>query len=186
MLILCLKVSTYQVLFLARPPAQQTIVTFRTSKDIDIEALKDDISASVIGNPENINDIDELILKYNSVFTNTLGKHAPEWSREVSVRLNSPSNTIEVKSAKRECQRVERKWHTMSLTVHKQIYEQALDDVACIIEDAKKKYYGAKVKSANQTSMLKLANSLMHKPKACHNHCISLHLILPTGLITFL
>ena len=59
----------------------------------------------------------------------------------------------------------EKKWCTTGLTVHKQIYEQALDDVACMIEDVKKQYHGAKVKSADHKSIFKLANSLTHKPK---------------------
>ena len=94
-----------------------------------------------------------------------MDKHAPEQSRKVSVRLESPWYTSDVKSSKRECRRAERKWRSTGLTVHKQIYEQALDDVACLIEDAKKQYYGDKIKSADQKSFFKLANSLMHKPK---------------------
>ena len=152
-------------LAIQKPKPTPKVIAYRKLKDIDVEAFRTDILESSIGHPSDEKDVEELAIKYNSVLIELLEKHAPRKSVKATVRPHAPWYTGEIKSAKQECRRVERKWRTTRLVVHKEIYLSAVKKVAILIEQAKRSYYGSKVKSADQKSLFNLANCLLHKSK---------------------
>jgi hypothetical protein len=152
-------------LALKKPKPIQKVVVYRKIKEMDIDAFRRDISESAIGNPTDVDDVDELVTMYNTVLTELLDRHAPKKSLKVMIRSHAPWYTGEIKAAKRECRRAERKWRRTQLTVHKEIYISASQNVSLLIDQAKRSHYGSKVKAANQKSLFKLANSLLNKPR---------------------
>ena len=126
-------------------------------------AFCNDIKASCIGDPTAQDNVDDLVFKYNSVLADLIEQHAPQKSMKVTIRSNSPWYCSEIKASKRECRRAERKWRRTNLTVDKEIYKLAMDNVMSLIENAKKQYYSGKIRLADQKSTFKLAASLLHK-----------------------
>lgn len=152
-------------LALHKPEPTPKEIEFRKLKDVDIEAFRKDILSSAIANPTEENDVEMLVTKYNSVLSELLDKHAPKKSIKVLVRNSAPWYNGDIKSAKRECRRAERRWRNTNLTVHKEIYGSSLKYVTDLIDKAKQSYYGSKIKSADQKSVFKLASTLLNKPK---------------------
>ena len=103
--------------------------------------------------------------KYNSVLSELLNKHAPLKSINIKVRPDAPWYTGEIKAAKRECRRAERKMRNSGLQVHKDIYIAASNDVAFKIDQAKKIYYTSKVNTKDQRKVFNVANELLNKSK---------------------
>ena len=133
-------------LLIARPKSVPKVIKFRQIKAIEIEAFKSDIQKSSIGQP-SAQSLDSLVSDYSSVLTALLDKHAPEKEKKVLVRSTAPWYTSEVKSAKRQCRAAERKWRSTGLTVHKEIFGQAQDNVASHIEAAKRSHDSDRMKS---------------------------------------
>ena len=109
--------------------------------------------------------LDNLLLKYNSVLSSVLDKHAPLKTIQVTVRKESPWYTSDIKSLKRECRKIERKWRRTKLEIHKQLYSKALKTVTEAITAAKRHYYLSEINSTDNSDLFKLSNKIMHKQK---------------------
>ena len=67
-------------------------------------------------------DIGKLTEEYNLVLTSILDKHAPAKERTITLKTESPWYTEEIRIAKRERRKAERRWRSSGkLEVHKQL-----------------------------------------------------------------
>ncbi len=155
-----------------KPRAEKKTITFRNLKSIDINSFREDLQqcALII---LNATCIDDMVREYNSSLAALLDKHAPLISKEVYIRPNSPWFTEELKCAKRQKRRAERRWIFNPSSINLDILKNEKAHYALLCQQAKIAYYDERLTTAgtDQRSMFKIASELLHSRR---------DLILPT------
>ena len=138
----------------------------REIKKLDIDAFTLDIQQSPLVQNRTKN-ISEIIDTYNEVLRKTLDKHAPLISKKVVTRHQPPWFTDEIKTAKTERRKLERKWRKSKLTIHQQMYKVSHKKVRHLCRQAKSAYYCNKIEEAgaDQKMLYEIANTLMQKSR---------------------
>ena len=89
-------------------------LSFRKFKSVDVDSLNDDLAKSdLCKNPPH--DLEELVISYNKTLKAVLDKHAPVKTRTIVVRPRVPWYTDEIRHAKRERRKAERRWRLSKL-----------------------------------------------------------------------
>ena len=109
----------------------------------------------------NSNDIAK---SYDSDLRELLDSHAPLIKRTVNSRSSAPWMSLEIKQAKAERRRAERKWVTSKLTIHRDIFNQCKSKVKAFIASGKKQYYSSKIaESVSSKTLFSIANAMSAK-----------------------
>ena len=94
---------------LGKPPPKAKQVSNRKIKEIDREKLQADLSSSELY--QNTPDtLDELVNNYNTTLAQALDRHAPLRTKVIRSRPLAPWFNEEIKAARREKRKAERKW----------------------------------------------------------------------------
>ena len=120
---------------LSKPPIPRAYRQVRRLVSLDMAAFKISLQAGMPSEPT----ADELF----HVLRSTLDKHATVTRRLIIDRPHSPwYNSVghELLKAKRERRKVEKRWRTSGLTVHRQIVQQTRNKVTDIVHRAKSAY----------------------------------------------
>jgi hypothetical protein len=136
-------------------------ITYRKLKTINLSEFKSDIHL-----PVNFDGTaEELLDCYNQVISDAIEKHAPLKSAKVTLRDSTPWQNDDIKTARTERRRAERKWRSSRLTVHRQIYLESRRNVTHLIRSAKFQYYSNLVheNSADQKALFGIINRLLYK-----------------------
>ena len=76
---------------LPRPPVSYWSVSYRKSRDIDLQSFRSNIKKSLPDNTgNNITDVDEQIVAYENTLRFLFDRHAPILTRTITVRPHSP------------------------------------------------------------------------------------------------
>lgn len=158
----------------AKPPLPKKEINYRNLKSIDIECFSKDIQNSIMMNLET-DDVDELANAYNSVLSDLINKHAPLKTKVITVHPAAPWYSDEIAAARRQRRKAERKWRQSGLTVHKQMFAAANENVITLIDIAKNSYYRDRIDSSpdSQKSLFECVNILLNNkspmlPKSDH------------------
>ena len=91
---------------LPRPPASRLTVSYRKTRDIDLQAFLSDINKSLPDIPSN-NDtgVDQQIDRYENTLRSLLDKHAPQITRTITLRPHTPWFTVDLRELRREKRR---------------------------------------------------------------------------------
>jgi len=146
--------------------ATKQTITYRKTTKIEIEQFKSDIEKSdLILSPSN--DLTELVTQYNSTLKTLIEKHAPLTTKVIKIKPNSPWFNNDIKQAKVQRRRAERKWIKTKLHVDLDIVKEKRLTVNRLCTQAKEQYYGNKISQSegNQKQLFKIVDSLMHKTK---------------------
>ena len=142
-----------------KPPVPKCYKEVRKLKAIDLDDFKSDLVSSLPCEPS--------ALQLTSTLRATLDKHAPVSKRLVSNRPTCEwHNTVgpELKEAKQERRRAERRWRRTGLTVDREIFQKARNKVTDIVHEAKSLFYSAKILACSTAKQLFTAtNSLLGK-----------------------
>ena len=102
-----------------------------------------------IGNSELVksppSDVSQLVELYDTTLSSVLDKHAPLTVKTITIRNSSPWFNNEIKEAKRERRRAERKWRKTKLQVHLEIFKTQHHRLMALCRDAKSAYYCDKI-----------------------------------------
>ena len=120
-----------------QPPASR-IATFRRYNKINNILFREDLAACFL---DTSSDLDGLIDQFTSSITDIINKHAPLTTRKIPIRQSFPWYSIDIKLAKRERRKAERKWNHTGLTIHRDIFKYHRRKVKELIAKAKAKYY---------------------------------------------
>jgi len=127
-----------------KPKPIRVSVTTRKCRDVDMSAVKADISAK-LSVDANVSSASELTTVYNETLTSVLDKHAPVRKKMVTIRASQPWFADEIHKAKRAKRAAERRWRNTGLTVHKEIYLNARTHYNGLLDAAKTSYYHDKI-----------------------------------------
>ncbi|RUS72310.1 hypothetical protein EGW08_019933 [Elysia chlorotica] len=134
-----------------RPPCVKRTITCM-KMDINHDRFTSDIQDLVQNIEKDIstNKLDS----YNIKLRELLDHHAPLRSRTVTARPSAKWMTSEIKEAKSERRRAERKWRSTKLVVHKDIYKQLNTKVKHLIEIAKREMYSKQIEECATSKAL--------------------------------
>ena len=97
-----------------KPSFSTRTLSYRKIKLVNVDSLNDDLANSELcKNPPD--DLEELLLSYNKTLIAVLDKHAPVKTRTIVMRPQVPWYTDEIRQAKRERRKAERRWRLSKL-----------------------------------------------------------------------
>jgi hypothetical protein len=151
---------------LEKPQLLRKKITYRKHKQIDREEFSKDIQNSKLYS-EPAGNISDAVVQFNTVLKELYDKHAPVQTKTITIRPKELRNNEEIRIAKRERRKAERKMRKTKLQVDREIYVEKRRKVNRLIEKAKKEYYAEKIEqcAGDQKELFKVVNKLLHKPQ---------------------
>ena len=132
---------------LAKPGPIKRTVTSRNLKSLNMPLFREDVSLIDVTSEDPLSS-------YNTGLRSALDKHAPLKTRCVTDRPSAPWLTLEVKAAKTERRRAERRARKSELTVHWQIFDCHCKAVQKLVEKQKREYVCNQIESTNSCKQL--------------------------------
>ena len=149
-----------------RPPLSKIPLTFRSTKQLNGDVFIATLKESLANQDLSVKtDIDEMVDIYNSTLKDIYDKLAPVQTRVVNHRPWAPWYNEDLREAKREKRRAERKFRKTKLTVNKQMYIEACERYNRLLENCKTSYYKNKIEGADRNRLFCLVNSLFKTSK---------------------
>ena len=150
-------------LLLEKPMFPRKQITYRKIKNVDLHRFCDDVTSSgLLTRSQPSSTMECLIADFENVLSTILDVHAPEKTRLITVRPSAPWLTQDVYEQKIERRRLERKWRSTGLTVHREMYSQKCLEVNKLIAHFKSTYYAGLIDScgSNQRELFKVVEKL--------------------------
>lgn len=147
-------------------------VSFRKLKSIDMDSFSADIlDLPLFQAPSD--DLEGLLLQYNTGLATVLDAHAPMVYRSFAVRPDNPWCSEEILAARRRLRRLERLWRRTGLHVHYEMFNDACLSRNKLIHEAKSTFLVSRInENLEKKSLFKVVDSfLIKKPQlALPNH----------------
>ena len=105
-------------------------------------------------------DLDSLIDQYESVLSELLDKHAPLITRRITCRPHAPWFDDELREAKRQVRRCERKWMKSKLEIHRLIFKEEAHRYHELIKKAKCDFHKSQLENCNSRDLFAKINTL--------------------------
>ena len=158
-------------LSLNRPQRPRRSVTYRQLNHIDHPTLMTDIRASSLCNPsDNTEDGSATALaeRFNSVMVALLDEHAPLRTTVIPDRDHAEWYNNEIRFAKQERRRLERRWRQTGLEPHKEAYIKQKNEVEHLSRNAKSDFYRDIIEenSGNPRKMFNTTSKLLGKKQS--------------------
>ncbi|CAB4034428.1 Hypothetical predicted protein [Paramuricea clavata] len=143
-------------------PFTKSKVSYRNLSAMNLGA---DLSNSDLYKNTDMFDKNELAICYNEILESAINKHAPLRTKTNFSRPYVPWFNTEVKSAKREQRRAERKWRRTKQLDGFEIYESKKNYMIFVMNRVRKKFYTDFVleHSSDQRILFNAAKSLFHQ-----------------------
>ncbi|CAB3996663.1 RNA-directed DNA polymerase from transposon X-element [Paramuricea clavata] len=140
-------------------------VSYRNLSAMNLDALRADLSNSDLCKNTDMFDVNELAMCYNETLKSAINRHAPLRTKTIVTRPYLPWFNTEVKSAKREQRRAERKWRRTKQPHDFQIYKSKKNYMIFVMNRSRKKFYTDFVleHSSDQRKLFNAAKSLFHQ-----------------------
>ena len=140
-------------------------VSYRNLSAMNLDALRADLSNSDLCKNTDMFDVNELAICYNETLESAINRHAPLRTKTIVTRPYVPWFNNEVKSAKREQRRAERKWRRTKQPHDFQIYKSKKNYMIFVMNRSRKKIYTDFVleHSSDQRKLFNAAKSLFYQ-----------------------
>ena len=149
----------------SKPPASKLLVSHRDTKKINLEDLRDDIQISL--QSMNVSDdATDLTAQYNNMLSSLFNRYAPEKKRLVTLRPHAPWYDDSLRKAKQQKRRLERKYRSTGLEIHRQMFGDACKKYKDMLTDSKTKYYTTKISGSDQRQLFKMVSQMFLSKKA--------------------
>ena len=153
-----------------KPAPQAKRVTYRKTKSVDLDGLKQDIAKSRLGCPSSCEDFDKFVQSYNCTLSSIIDRHAPLKSKVMRSRPQVPWYSQEIAEAKRKRRKAEQTWRKTKsigdLLLFKRLRNQ--------INRAQRNFYVGFVKEqgGDQRKLFRATKALlMPKDEICFPNC---------------
>ena len=125
----------YSKLQVYKPALKKSYITFRKIRSIDKKLLREEISDTDLCKNLFSYNLDGLVNAYNNTLKSALDHHAPVITKTVVKRPTVPWFNGEVKSAKKEKRRAERKWRRTRLHSDLLDFKTKKNLATCVINE---------------------------------------------------
>ena len=140
-------------------------IHYRSWKSINLDIFREDISQSFSG--FHCTDVESGVKSYAKTLEETLNKHAPEKTRDITVRTETPWYNSDLTREKQLRRTYERKYKKSNLQVDYKIYTDQRDKYNNLLNETKKDYYKSKIKnSTSSKDLFKTCNFLLNRSKS--------------------
>jgi hypothetical protein len=148
---------------LKKPACVTKEVSYRKVKDIDTVAFRQELHSSLPTIIDATTLVEQQLLSYNDCLQRLLDQHAPELKRTIKLHPNTPWYTSELRDAKRERRKLEKRWGASKLEVHRQAYREQCSKTNKLLRKAKQDYYIDKITECgkDQKKMMNMAKQLL-------------------------
>ena len=147
---------------LGKAPPKVKQVSYRKIKDIDKEKLRVDLLVSELC--QNTPDtLDELANSYNTTLAQALDRQAPLRTKVTRSRPLVPWFNVEIKAARREKRKAERKWRRTGSREDMLAYKAKKNDANALMNEARRKFYHNFIQdnSSSQRQLFSTAKKLL-------------------------
>ena len=147
---------------LKRAPLTKSKVSYRNVAAINMDALRKDLSnSSLCKNIESL-DLNDLVACYNKTLESVLNHHAPLKTKIVTTRPVVPWFNEEVKSAKRQRRKAERRWRRTDSYSDLKAYKMQKNYTILVMNRTRKSFYTVFISdnSTDQRQLFKAAKIL--------------------------
>ena len=150
------------LLQLEKPSLVKSCISYRKIKSINFANLREDIVRSDLFQNYQALDLNELVHCYDNTLSTLLDSHAPLITKTVVKRPIVPWFTEEVKEAKRQRRKAERKWRRTRLHCDLLAYKAKKNHATYIINRSRRQFYTDFIteNSGDQKSLFKAAKTL--------------------------
>ena len=129
-----------------------------------MDSLNDDrANSELCKNPPD--DLEELLLSYNKTLIAVLDKHAPVKTRTIVMRPQVPWYTDEIRQAKRERRKAERRWRLSKLYYDLAVFKVKRNAVYNLMNKARQAFYAKLIEdnSCNQRKLFRVSKRLFNQ-----------------------
>ncbi|CAG2214072.1 unnamed protein product [Mytilus edulis] len=154
--------ALFTSLKISKPPKQRHTVSYRKFSDIKTTDFIQDLSSTkIVQNREG--SVENIVNLYNTELSSIIDRHAPLKSRNIIMRPNTEWYTDELRLAKRDRRKAERRMRKSNLTVHRQIFQDTCLKASKLLLKSKKDYFSTKISDIehDQKQLHRLTNDLM-------------------------
>jgi hypothetical protein len=150
----------------AKPHPPRKTITYRKTKDLDIDLFKTDILSSDLYHAP-ANNLADKVNQYDLVLKALMDKHAPEMTKNVAHKEPRPWMNDKILTAKKRRRRMERRWRKTRLTVHREAYQAERQNVKDLIDNEKAKFYNGKISDCegDQKKLFSIVDDLLNRGK---------------------
>jgi len=140
-------------------PAQKTrLVTRRNIKAVDCDTFGAEAAAQLRDRPPS----SEAALYFDSALRSLLDTHASATTKRITDRPSAPWHTPNIRTAKKQRRRAERRWRRTRLEIHRQIYNSRKMDVQTLILESKQAHFNKQITQTTSTkSLFTIMNTLL-------------------------
>ena len=121
----------------------------------------DSFALDIQGQLEVTSDMDNPVLKYNTVMTSLVDKHAPMTTIRLKGTNSKPWYNDEIHDARKVRRRLERLFRKSGLEVHRQMFIDQSKAVVSLIQRTRSAYMRQKLSTCNTKDMFRLVNNLL-------------------------
>jgi hypothetical protein len=109
-------------------------------------------------------NIDEIVVQYNTSIAHVFVKHAPLIKKIVTIRSDNPWLTNEIRLARSRARKLERRWRLRGLEFDKEELMISRDDLRRLIKEAKESFLNSKIaECSGKKSLFKIVDSFLLK-----------------------
>ena len=147
-----------------KPSFSTRTLSYRKIKLVNVDSLNDDLANSgLCKNPPD--DLEELLLSYNKTLIAVLDKHAPVKTRTIVMRPQVPWYTDEIRQAKRERRKAERRWRLSKLDSDLAVFKVKRNAVNNLMNKARQAFYTKLIEdnSCNQRKLFRVSKRLFNQ-----------------------
>ena len=149
-------------LAIGKPGPVKKTIHFRKIQDIDLAAFRQDILQSELCTAPS-DTIDGLTEQYDTTLGSLLDSHAPEISRTITARPQSPWFNEECQEAKRCLRRLERRWRKSRLEVNRQLFVKESEKYNKMLSEAKTSHFHQELQDCGPREFFSKVSKLLEK-----------------------
>ena len=159
----------------SKPLPERRVLTARSYKDLDMSAFTSDLGEEtrcIL----SLDYSDSQVEMYNTSIREVLDKHCPEKTRSQKLINNPKWYNDDVRDARRERRRTERRWRKIRLNEDRDKFIAQNNKVTELIKNVKRSYFKETLENANAKTMYSTLNMLLNstgkKLPACSSNTV--------------
>ena len=147
-----------------KPPLSVRKVSCRKLQSVNVVSLNEDLAISELRqNPSD--DLQELVSSYNNTLMATLDKHAPLMTRTIVQRPHVPWFSQEIREAKRQQRKAEKKWRKSRLESDLIAFKAKRNFTTRLMSKARREFYSNFIdeNSGDQKKLFRASQRLFNR-----------------------